>query len=42
MLVVEKKINQQEVSIYIDNFNPDNITYEKEITSNFFVRMTSY
>ena len=30
-----KKINQQEVNINIDNFNPDNLTCVKQITSNF-------
>lgn len=29
-----KKINQQEVNINIDNFNPDNLTYVKQIASN--------
>ena len=30
-----KKINQQEVKINIDNFNPDNLTCVKQIASNF-------
>ena len=30
-----KEINQQEVNINIDNFNPDNLTCVKQITSNF-------
>ena len=31
-----KRINQQDVSININNFNPDNLTCQKEITSNFY------
>ena len=30
-----KNINQQEISVRINNFNPQNINYIKQITSNF-------